>query len=97
MCHSPFFALRTTKCKKPVLGKSTESFLSHWGNVSRTSSLEFLRLTILEGKFFIQQCSEDIEPTSNSIIDEYSHSTYLLIKCDVDIAISKFITETKLR
>ena len=28
--------------KKPVLGKSSESFLSQWDQVSRTSSVEFL-------------------------------------------------------
>ena len=33
-------------CKKPVLGKSSESFLSQWDQVSRTSSVEFLRLAI---------------------------------------------------
>ena len=84
-------------CRKPVLGKSSESFLSQWDQVSRTSSVEFLLLAILESKYQLQQCSEDIEVTANLIIDEYSLSTYLLIKRDVDIAISKFIVDTTLR
>ena len=84
-------------CRKPVLGKSSESFLSQWDQVSRTSSVEFLRLAILESKHQLQQCSEDIEVTTNLIIDEYSLSTYLLIKRDVDIAISKFIVDITLR
>ena len=65
--------------------------------MSRTSSVEFLRLAILESKYQLQQCSEDIEVTTNLIIDEYSLSTYLLIKRDVDIAISKFIVDITLR
>ena len=63
----------------------------------RTSSIEFLRLAILESKYQLQQCSEDVEVTTNLIIDEYSLSTYLLIKRDVDIAISKFIVDITLR
>ena len=43
-------------CTKPVLGKSSESFLSQWDHVSRTSSIEFLRLAILESKYQLQQC-----------------------------------------
>ena len=79
--------------KRPVLGKSSESFLSQWDHVSRTSSVEFLRLAILESKYLLQQCNEGVEVTTNLIIDEYSLSTYLLIKLDVDIAISKFIVD----
>ena len=74
-------------CKKPVLGKSNESFLSQSDNVSRTSSIVYLRLAILESKYQLQQCSEDIEVTTNSIVDAYSLSTYVHIKRDVDIAI----------
>ena len=48
-------------------------------------------------KYQLQQCSEDVEVTTNFIIDEYSLSTYLLIKRDVDIAISKFIVYIKQR
>ena len=84
-------------CKKPALGKSSESFLLQWDHVSRTSSIEFIRLAILECRYHLQQCSEDIEVTTNLIIDEYTHSTYLLIKRDVDIAISKFIVDITLR
>ena len=84
-------------CMNPVLGKSSESFLSQWDQVSRTSSVEFLRLDILESNYQLQQCSEDVEVTTNLIIDEYSLSTYLLIKRDVDIAISKFIVDITLR
>ena len=65
--------------------------------MSRTSSVEFLRLAILESKYQLQQCSEDVEVITNLIIDEYSLSTYLLIKRDVDIAISKFIVDITLR
>ena len=65
--------------------------------MSRTSSVEFLRLAILESKYQLQQCSEDVEVTTNLIIDEYSLSTYLLIKRDVDIAILKFIVDITLR
>ena len=65
--------------------------------MSRTSSVEFLRLAILESKYQLQQCSEDIEVTTNLIIDEYSLSTYILIKRDVDNAISKFIVDITLR
>ena len=84
-------------CKNPFLGKSSESFLSQWDQVSRTSSVEFLRLAILESKYQLQQCSEDVEVTTNLIINEYSLSTYLIIKRDVDIAISKFIVDITLR
>ena len=38
--------------------------------MSRTSSVEFLRLAILESKYQLQQCSEDVEVTTNLIIDE---------------------------
>ena len=55
-------------CRKPVLGKSSESLLSQWDQVSRTSSVEFLRLAILESKYQLQHCSEDIEVTTNLII-----------------------------
>ena len=65
--------------------------------MSRTSSVQFLLLAILESKYQLQQYSEDIEVTTNLIIDEYSLSTYLLIKRDVDIAISKFIVDITLR
>ena len=58
-------------CKKSVLGKSSESFLSQWDQVSRTSSIEFLRLTNLESRYQLQQCSEDVEVTTNLIIDEF--------------------------
>ena len=54
-------------------------------------------LAILESKYQLQQCSEDVEVTTNLIIDEYSLSTYLLIKRDVDIAISKFNVDITLR
>ena len=84
-------------CMKPVLGKSSESFLSQWDYVPRTSSIEFIRLAILESKYQLQQCSEDVEVTTNLIIDEYSRSTYLLIKRDVDIVISKFVVDITLR
>ena len=83
-------------CKKPVLGKSSESFLSQWDQVSRTSSVKFLRLAILESKYQLQQCSDDVEVTTNLIMDEYSLSTYLLIKRDVELAISKFIEDIDL-
>ena len=56
--------------------------------MSRTSSIEFIHLSIFEGKYQLQQCSEYIEVTTNSIMDEYSLSTYPLIKRDVDIAFS---------
>ena len=64
--------------------------------MSRTSSVEFLTLAILESKYQHQQCSEDIELTTNLIIDEYSLSTNVLIKRDVDIAILKFIIDITL-
>ena len=65
--------------------------------MSRSSSMEFLRLAILESKYQHQQCSEDVEVTTNLIMDEYSLSTYLFIKRDVDIAIWKFIVDIALR
>ena len=65
--------------------------------MSRTSSIELLRLAVLESKYLLQQCSEDIEATTNLIKDGYSLSTYLFIKRDVDIAISTFIVDITLR
>ena len=84
-------------CKKPVLSKSSESSLSQWDQVSRTSTVEFLRLAILECIYQLQQCSEDVEATTNLNMDEYSLSTYLLIKRDVYVAMYEFIVDITLR
>ena len=82
--------------KKPVLGKSSES-LGQWDHMSRTYSIEFIHLSIFESEYQLQHCSEYIEVTTNSIIDEYSLSTYPLIKRDVDIAFSKWIVDITVR
>ncbi|KAJ8031266.1 Deleted in malignant brain tumors 1 protein [Holothuria leucospilota] len=43
------------------------------------------------------KCLEDIETTTNNIIDKYSLSSYLSIKRDVDTAVSNFILKTRKR